>query len=360
MEFLLIIFSLFIISLFFAIKLKASAGTIITVIIHLITFIPFLFCLLVSAEHNIAIDPMDQGYTPLGQKHMLTVFVFYILYVISKILIWKKSKILPPLTWGIATVFVVIGIVLNIFIILQTSYSNDMFEFNSASLINTSTNNNAITFFLFYPLISSISAIYILAKSFNIVANHFDEYQYQNSILSYLHKILFKIKSYPLLILLLIFPVFCVITIILMLFGQDADSMIKVFTDTTTWRFSQQSHPPALDHKGHYLCTVAARGNPKIVKPIRIGKRHGKPIVINRQLMIANAFEDLIQVNYPKTHHFIRKNYDTYGYNLSKVINTPFKSDVTYIIMKPLEWFFIIFLYLFCTKPEELIKRQYR
>ncbi|MEX6627240.1 DUF6688 domain-containing protein [Tenacibaculum salmonis] len=360
MSFLLIIFLLFIIFLFFAIKLKASAGSIISAIIHLIAFIPFLFCLLVSAEHNIAIDPIDQGYTPLGQKNLLTVFVFYILYVVSKILIWKKSKTLPPLTWVIATIFVIIGVILNIFIILQTSYSNDMFEFNSASLINTSTNNNTITLFLFYPLISSLSAIYILAKSFNMVANHFNEYQYKNSTLNYLHKTLFKIKSYPLLILLLIFPVFCVITIILMLFGQDADSMIKVFTDTTTWRFSQQSHPPALDHKGHYLCTIAACGNPTIVKPIRIGKRHGKPIVINRQLMIANAFEDVIQVHYPKIHHFIRKNYDTYGYNLSKVINTTLKSDITYILMKPLEWLFIIFLYLFCTKPEELIKRQYR
>ncbi|WP_416370325.1 DUF6688 domain-containing protein [Tenacibaculum ovolyticum] len=358
MEILFILLFFFII--FLIIKMKATAFTVGIAIIHLITFIPFIFCLLISVEHNVAIDPIDgTGYTPLGQKNMITVFVFYTLYVISKILIWKKSKTLPPLTWVITTVFVIIGIVLNLFIILQTSYSNDMFEFNYDP-INTSTNHNTITFFLFYPFISSITSIYVLAKSSNIVADHFNDYQYKNSILSYLHNILFKIKSYPLIILLLIFPVFFIITIILMLFGQDSDSMIKVFTDTTTWRFSQQSHPPALDHKGHYLCTVAARGNPTIVKPIRIGKRQGKPIIINRQLMIANAFEDVIQVNYPKTHHFIRENYDTYGYNLSKVINTPFKSNLIYIIMKPLEWLFIIFLYLFCTKPEELIKRQYK
>lgn len=75
--------------------------------------------------------------------------------------------------------------------------------------------------------------------------------------------------------------------------------------------------------------------------------------------MIANAFEELIQVKHPKIHNTIRRLYDKYGYPLSKKINTNFWSNFTYFSMKPLEWLFLIFIYLSNEKPEELINRQY-
>ncbi len=107
------------------------------------------------------------------------------------------------------------------------------------------------------------------------------------------------------------------------------------------------------------MCTVAAAGDPKFVKPLRLGKRHGKIIVVNRQLLIANAFEELIQDLSPKAHRIIRSNYDKYGFNISKKINTIFLSNMVYLLMKPLEWFFLITLYLFCTEPEKKINSQY-
>ncbi|WP_317167131.1 DUF6688 family protein [Winogradskyella wichelsiae] len=45
--------------------------------------------------------------------------------------------------------------------------------------------------------------------------------------------------------------------------------------------------------------------------------------------------------------------------NISTKINTIKLSNITYILMKPLEWFFLMCLYLFCNKPEEKIKQQY-
>ncbi|MDG2441442.1 MAG: hypothetical protein P8M19_07220, partial [Crocinitomicaceae bacterium] len=39
----------------------------------------------------------------------------------------------------------------------------------------------------------------------------------------------------------LIIPVLLIITLILTLFGQEPDSLVKVFTETTTWRFSQKT-----------------------------------------------------------------------------------------------------------------------
>lgn len=154
-------------------------------------------------------------------------------------------------------------------------------------------------------------------------------------------------------------PVFVVVAIILILLGQDYDSLVKVYTETTTWVFSQKSHPPPLDHRGHYLCTVSACGTPRIVKPILIGKRHGRAIIVNRQLQIANAFEEMISDVSPKIHSVIRRNYDRYGYNLSLKINTEKRSNLTYLLMKPLEWLFLLFLYLCCEKPEKKIKNQY-
>ena len=51
--------------------------------------------------------------------------------------------------------------------------------------------------------------------------------------------------------------------------------------------------------------------------------------------------------------------YDKYGYPLSKHINNAVQADITYIIMKPLEWIFLIVLYLFDVKPENRIATQY-
>jgi len=137
------------------------------------------------------------------------------------------------------------------------------------------------------------------------------------------------------------------------------DGPVKAFTMTADWTFSTQVPPPPIEYEGHYLCTVAAGGHKEVVKPLRYGKRRGAIIIVNRQLCIANAFEDYIQEKMPKFHKIIRTFYDTYGYPVSKHITTPHRADVIYILMKPLEWIFLLFLYTFDTNPEGRIKRQY-
>lgn len=144
-----------------------------------------------------------------------------------------------------------------------------------------------------------------------------------------------------------------------MLLGQGLDAPIKAFTDTADWTFSKQTPPPPLEYDGHYLCTVAAGGHKKIVKPLRLGTRRNETIIVNRQLCIANAFEELIQEKTPRFHRWIRAFYDTYGYPLSRKITTPVRADIIYILMKPLEWAFLIFLYAFDLRPEQRIARQY-
>ena len=123
--------------------------------------------------------------------------------------------------------------------------------------------------------------------------------------------------------------------------------------------FSQKEHPPILDHQGHYLCTVAAKGSPNVVKPLRLGTRGRHTIIVNRQLQVANAFEEWVKDVSPYAHRIIRRNYDQYGYNLSVKINSAGRSNITYMAMKPLEWFFVVCLYLFCPNPEQKIRKQY-
>ena len=149
------------------------------------------------------------------------------------------------------------------------------------------------------------------------------------------------------------------IEIILILFGQGAAGPVKMFTMTADWTFSQQIPPPPHEHTGHYLCTVAAGGHKKLVKPLRFGNRRGSKIIVNRQLMVANAFEELVAEKAPALHKKIRRFYDSHGYPLSKIITSPLRADIVYLLMKPLEWSFAFTLYLFSTNPEERISRQY-
>ncbi len=134
------------------------------------------------------------------------------------------------------------------------------------------------------------------------------------------------------------------------MFGQAPDSVIKAFTETSEWNLSTKLPAQSLESNGHYLCTVAAGGHKEIVKPIRLGRRGGKYIVVNRQLCIENAFEQIIEEKTPKFHYVVRSFYDKYGYPVAKHINSKYTADFVYFLMKPLEWIFLIVIYLFDNK----------
>ncbi len=159
--------------------------------------------------------------------------------------------------------------------------------------------------------------------------------------------------------LLLALPLLGVLVLILTLFGQQPDAFIRAWTDTADWTLSQRIPPPSVPYDAHYLCTVAAGGHGKVVKPLRTGKRHGHEVIVNRQLCVANAFEQLLEERTPRFHRFVRKNYDRYGLPVARLIRTKFAADVVYILMKPAEWIFLAVLYLFDRKPENRIAVQY-
>ncbi|MDE5582691.1 MAG: hypothetical protein K2J08_03175 [Ruminococcus sp.] len=174
-----------------------------------------------------------------------------------------------------------------------------------------------------------------------------------------LHKIMSTISGMTKFSFILILPIVAVCEILYILLGQGADGFIKAFTMTADWTFSTQIPPPPLEYDGHYLCTVASGGHKKIVKPLRYGIRLNHKIIVNRQLLVANAFEDLIHELMPTAHRRIRNFYNKYGYPLSRHITTQTRADIVYILMKPLEYAFTVFLYMFDVSPENRIAVQY-
>jgi hypothetical protein len=111
----------------------------------------------------------------------------------------------------------------------------------------------------------------------------------------------------------------------------------------------------------HYLCTVAARGHTWLVKPERLGRRRGQVIVVNRQLAVANAFEDLLHERWPRFGRLARRTYDRLGLPVSRLIRRRWLADLTYLAMKPAEWLFAMALLLLDRgDPEERIDRMYR
>ncbi|WP_207426646.1 DUF6688 family protein [Pedobacter sp. SYSU D00535] len=169
--------------------------------------------------------------------------------------------------------------------------------------------------------------------------------------------------KYPILLLLCL-PLIVVLSTILLLFGQRPDSMIRAFTDTYKHGFSQLDYEckEVVCPQGHFLCSVAAKGHPELVKPLRPGMRGGVAILCNRQLLVSNAFEELLAEKVPFIHGQIRRQYNKIGSLIHQyygIFNHKWVSNIIYILMKPLECFFLLTLYTFDRKPENRIGRQY-
>lgn len=157
--------------------------------------------------------------------------------------------------------------------------------------------------------------------------------------------------------ILLCSPILAAMQFALTLIGQAPDSLISMFTESCGFVLSK--YQDCSCGGDHYLCSVAANGNKKMVKPLRYGVRKNERILVNRQLLVANAFENWMEEHVPKLHRFIRNTYDSMNIPVNKWSKDKKKANIIYILMKPIEWLFLIWLYCFDTKPESRIAIQY-
>ncbi|TAE31693.1 MAG: hypothetical protein EAZ92_02410 [Candidatus Kapaibacterium sp.] len=276
-------------------------------------------------------------------EHRLTVYVLIALYTASFLVSSWKKTLAPPLVEVLLNVMLLVGIGLNVAIMLHVRYIGVV-------------GNLPIILLLATRLASNLILVMERVKA--------GDFATDNPLQFWAWHILsLKVwQTLPILIVLCV-PVLMLLCSILLLFGQKPDSLVRAFTDTYKHGFSQLDYLcQGVDCPGHFLCSVAAGGHTALVKPLRTGNRWGTEIVCNRQLMIANAFEEILQERLPRFHAVLRRNYNKIGRGLHKhygVFGNPFVADFIYMLMKPVEWCFAAVLYAVDAKPESRIERQY-
>lgn len=305
----------------------------------------FSFSFEEAGDWNDQINNMQYHYS-IASKYNGLFWIVVLGFIGYFILLFFKAKKLPPLVSAISISLVML------FNVFQIAYGIQLFK-------NIDDIEWLLYVYHFNILVLSARVVYLhMVQQIEIFKDRTAEMNEHRKFKKFYEKV-DSLTKYTFFLFIVLFFVIAIIEIIFVISGQGIDAPIKAFTDTADWTFSKQIPPPPIEYDGHYLCTVAAGGHERVVKPLRLGTRRGETIVVNRQLCIANAFEEVIQERLPAFHKKIRYAYDTYGYPLSRVITNPIRADFTYIVMKPLEWIFLFVLYMVDTRPELRIRNQY-
>ena len=292
-----------------------------------------------------------QYHKPISSEYLPCIVIIFLVGAAGfVVLLFSNAKKLPPLISAFAIGAVIL---LNVFQILYAVQLS-----KNALLISSRFD---IYLYVYHFNILLISAIAIKRHLIEQLKAFKEEGagEGRGEFFKKLYRFMSSLAGYSAVVFVALFIIIAVLEILFIMMGKGPIGPIKAFTDTADWTFSKQIPPPPLEYEGHYLCTVAAGGHKKIVKPLRLGTRRNATIIVNRQLCVANAFEEKIQEISPGFHRIVRGAYDKYGFPLSSIITTPLKADIVYILMKPLEWIFLIFLYLTDSNPENRIGRQY-
>lgn len=312
----------------------------------------FMFIFLASGLANIRYKDWNESifhfeiHTPIATEMILTICIFILVSILGYLILrFANINKLSPLVLVLAMSGLYIGVILAVLWICQ--------------VFKMSIENLMLMLFPLNIIVIFIKVIKDVVIKWNLEYKDKKRVLRDNKLISLCNKILNNALNWPWLALIFMVPLLGILIGILSLFGQAPDSVIKAFTETADWNLSTKIPAQNLEYDGHYLCTVAAGGHKEIVKPIRLGRRGKKYIVVNRQLCIANAFEQIIEEKTPRFHYVVRSFYDKYGYPVAKHINSKYAADFVYFLMKPLEWIFLIVIYLFDSKPENRIAVQY-
>lgn len=295
---------------------------------------------------------------PFSGEHWLTLASFAITGFLSYLILKFAGPHLAPLAKVFAIGGVYGGVIVNILFLFQLlCFARP----EGISFLETASRN---FFYIFCECtVPFLFLIHVTVMFFHLVKEQAKEQEPEkysgNGFLAGGSRFLCKGANMYYAALFAMLPLYGIIICILCLFGQKPDSIIRAFTQTSDWILSKEIAPPPVEEDAHYLCTVSLQGHRKLVKPVRYGIRRGQRIVVNRQLCVANAFEQLLEEKTPRFHRALRHFYDTYGYPISKWITNPWSADFVYLLMKPLEWLFVAVLYLADKQPENRIASQY-
>jgi hypothetical protein len=301
--------------------------------------LPILYLIILDEKKN---DCCSDSAT-FSPAHKLTIYILIAICSLAYFYSGYKKTIQSPILEVLTNSILLFGITINIFIAIQIK----------------------IPIWLLGNLpIGLLFTLQLAENQKRFLESEFNSKEARN----FLERIAWKILElrpvlkFPVLLMLCL-PILIVITSLLLLLGQKPDSIIRAFTDTYKHSFSQLDYLcENVQCGGHYLCSVAANGHRQIVKPIRYGERNGSRIICNRQLLVANAFEELMEEKMPLLHKPIRHYYNKVGnliHRYYRIFNNKFVADFFYLLMKPAEIIFLLFLYTFDQKPENRIAQQY-
>ena len=348
-------------------ELAESAKSVFGAVYELVTLLfgVLLEYILLAGLHNVRFDAQwseelrnSELHAPINPDYMLTFAVMCVMFAIGY-LVWAftSSQKRPPLLTVLCFSAMYVGVIESILFTIHIMGMNYTYE--------NCVKNYCFTSELLYTLLIPLNMLLILVRVLlHSVKTHETDPDRSskvesNAFLSACNRILNNAKYWPLLALLFMIPLLGILTMILALFGQAPDAAIKAFSETANYTFSTKIPPQNVFYDEHYLCTVAAGGHRRVVKPIRMGRRHGHDVVVNRQLMVANAFEQILEEKTPTFHKHVRGFYDRYGFPIARLIKSKYVADLIWFIMKPLEWFFLFVIYLVDVNPEDRIARQY-
>ena len=238
----------------------------------------------------------DEIHTPIATEMMLTICIFILVSILGYLVLrFVKINKLSPLALVLAMSALYIGA------IVAGLWIGQVFKIDAKNLILILFPLNVIVIF--------IKVIKDVIIKWNAEYKDNKRVLKDNKLINLCNKILNNALNWPWLALVFMVPLLGILIGVLAVFGQAPDSVIKAFTETSEWNLSTKLPAQSLESNGHYLCTVAAGGHKEIVKPIRLGRRGGKYIVVNRQLCIANAFEQIIEEKAPKFHYLVTVSY---------------------------------------------------
>lgn len=293
-------------------------------------------------------------YASLANDHVFPMIVCFVLGIIAFGMLSTHRGKLSPILYIVCSSLLLSHIIITVAYVTHTGFTH---------YDETLETTGSIIFLQIGYLSLSFLYIGILKDSLDHFLESLREREIKdtNKLLAVFYRISFSYKNMPFVWAISLFPIILIIQFILILFGQRPDSLIRAFLDTSNYNYSSvpTPEPEIIPGDAHYLCTVSVKGHKKLVRPVRAGIRQGTRITVNRQLLIANAFEHVLEEYIPYVHKKIRFLYDRYGYPISKHIQTKWSADIVYIAMKPLEWLFIIVLYTVDRHPENRINIQY-
>lgn len=251
-----------------------------------------------GVEYDVPLTVHGEFHTPIAGEYRFSFFFLFFIAMVCIVLLSVITKRKPPLFAAMLIAGVYMGNVLEILLVIQLLKNMDNF-FTVMMLV--------------FPMNYMLMSVRLIRREIKAQTGYLSNSAEKSGFMGWLNKLLTKSLGWYLISFVAMIPLLAVMLLILVLFGQRPDSIVKAFTETADWTFSQQIPPPPDSSQGHYLCTVAAGGHAKLVKPQRMGLRRGDKIVVNRQLCVANAFEELIQDKLPRFHKCVRSFYDKHG-----------------------------------------------